>query len=75
MIIASLPYTILWEGLNGMMGSWVYQGIFWLTPRIWNIPLVAFFGYLFWYILFLSLLNAVTERDLGVWGISPHGKR
>jgi len=75
MILASLPYTILWEGLNGMMGSWVYQDIFWLKPTIWSIPLVAFFGYLFWYILFLSLLNAVTERDLGVWGISPNGKR
>ena len=75
MILASLPYTILWEGLNGMMGSWVYQGIFWLTPRIWNIPLVAFFGYLFWYILFLSLLSAVSERDLGVWSMRPHGKQ
>ena len=75
MILASLPYTILWEALNGMMGSWVYQGIFWLKPRVWNIPLVALFGYLFWYILFLSLLNAVTDRDLGVWSIRPHGKQ
>ena len=75
MILASLPYTILWEGLNGMMGSWVYQGIFWLKPRVWNIPLVAFFGYLFWYILFLSLLNALSERDLGVWTPKPRGKK
>ena len=71
MLLASLPYTILWEGLNGMMGSWVYQGIFWLRPRIWNIPLVALFGYLFWYVLFLALLNAVSERDLGVWNPKP----
>ena len=75
MLLASLPYTILWEGLNGMMGSWVYRNIFWLEPRIWNIPLVALFGYLFWYILFLSLLNSVSERNLDVWAASPHGKQ
>jgi hypothetical protein len=72
MILASLPYTILWEGLNGMIGSWDYTGIFWLEPRIWNIPLVAFFGYLFWYVLFLSLLGAVGERDARVW--EPDGR-
>ena len=75
MALASLPYTILWEGLNGMMGSWVYRNIFWLKPRIWNVPLVALFGYLFWYILFLSLLNALSERDLGVWTPTPRGKK
>ena len=75
MLLASLPYTILWEGLNGMMRSWVYQNLFLLKPHIWNIPLVALFGYLFWYILFLSLLNAVSERDLGVWSMRPHGKQ
>jgi len=72
MVLASLPYTFLWEGLNGMMGSWVYANIFWLEPRIWNVPLVAFFGYLFWYTLFLSLLNALSERDLRLWDYEGH---
>jgi hypothetical protein len=67
MILASLPYTFLWEALNGMMGSWVYRRIFLLEPRIWNIPLVAFFGYLFWYLLFLSLLSALSEKDVQMW--------
>jgi hypothetical protein len=67
MALASLPYTFLWEGLNGIMGSWVYRRIFWLEPQIMTIPPVAFLGYVFWYVLFLSLLNAVSERDVRVW--------
>lgn len=67
MALASIPYTLMWEGLNGWMHSWAYRGIFWLEPKVWNVPLVALFGYLFWYVLFLSLLNSLSERDLGVW--------
>ncbi len=67
MALASIPYTLLWERLNGLMGSWVYRGIFWLQPTVWHVPLVAILGYLFWYILFLSFLSALSERDLRVW--------
>ncbi|MBC7345764.1 MAG: hypothetical protein H5U03_10160, partial [Clostridia bacterium] len=55
----ALFFVILWEGLNGLMGSWVYQNIFWLEPKVWNVPVVAIFGYIFWYILFLSFYEAI----------------
>jgi len=55
----ALIFVIAWEGLNGLMGSWVYQNLFWLEPKVWNVPLVAIFGYIFWYILFLSFYEVL----------------
>jgi len=73
MSLASLPFTLLWEGLNYLiMDSWHYQNIFLLEPRIIGIPPVVFFGYFCgYYVLFLSLYNAVRtgdEADLPFFG-------
>lgn len=71
MILASLPFTLLWERLNYLMGSWEYRNIFLLEPAPAGVPLVVFFGYLCgYYVLFLSLYNAIateSERDLAIF--------
>ena len=54
-LIASILLTFSWEGLNSIMGSWRYQNLFWLEPRLLGTPPVAFFGYFCWCVLFLSL--------------------
>ncbi len=54
-LIASVLLTLSWEGLNSLVGSWRYQNLFWLEPRLLGTPPVAFFGYFCWYVLFLSL--------------------
>lgn len=53
--LASAVLTLTWEGLNGIMGSWMYGNLFWLTPKIINVPLVVFFGYGYWYLLFMTV--------------------
>jgi hypothetical protein len=63
--LASITLTFAWEGLNALMGSWQYQNLFWLEPRLLGIPLVAFFGYFCWYVLFLSLHQLVSGEE--VW--------
>lgn len=76
MVLASLPFTFLWEGLNYFMGSWRYQNIFLLTPALAGVPLVVFFGYLCgYYVIFLSLYSAIrlrNESDLPIFS-SPRG--
>lgn len=63
--LASITLTLAWEGLNALMGSWRYQNLFWLDPRLLGVPLVAFFGYFCWYVLFLSLHQLVSGEE--VW--------
>ena len=63
--LASITLTLAWEGLNALMGSWRYQNLFWLEPRLLGVPLVAFFGYFCWYVLFLSLHQLVSREE--VW--------
>jgi len=63
--LASTTLTLVWEGLNALMGSWQYQNLFWLEPRLLGVPLVAFFGYFCWYVLFLSLHQLVFGEE--VW--------
>ena len=63
--LASVTLTIAWEGLNALTGSWRYQNLFWLEPRLLGVPLVAFFGYFCWYVLFLSLHQLVSGEE--VW--------
>ncbi len=63
--LASITLTLIWEGLNALMGSWRYQNLFWLQPCLLGIPLVAFFGYFCWYVLFLSLYQLVSGEE--VW--------
>jgi len=63
--LASITLTLTWEGLNALMGSWRYQNLFWLQPRLLGVPLVAFFGYFCWYVLFLSLHQLVSGEE--VW--------
>lgn len=63
--LASITLALAWEGLNALMGSWRYQNLFWLEPRLLGIPLVAFFGYFCWYVLFLSLHQLVSGDE--VW--------
>ncbi|MFQ5885924.1 MAG: hypothetical protein ACE5II_01675 [Anaerolineae bacterium] len=63
--LASITLTLIWEGLNALMGSWRYQNLFWLEPRLLGTPLVAFFGYFCWYVLFLSLHQLVSGEE--VW--------
>lgn len=68
MVLAALPFTLLWEGLNALMTSWHYQNIFWLEPQIAGVPLVVFFGYLCgYYVLFLSVYGAVRTEDESEW--------
>lgn len=71
MILAGLPFVILWEGLNVFMHSWHYQRIFWLQPTLLGIPLVAYFGYIAGYnVLFLAVYGAVRtegEEDLPIY--------
>jgi hypothetical protein len=71
-VLAGLPFVILWEGLDALMGSWQYQHIFWLQPRLLGIPLVAYFGYLSgYYVLFLAVYGAVRpegEEELPIYG-------
>lgn len=58
-LLATVPPALLlaltWEGLNNLMGSWTYGNIFGLEPAILGVPLVAYGGYVCWYVLFLSL--------------------
>ncbi|MFQ6001435.1 MAG: hypothetical protein ACE5LG_07165 [Anaerolineae bacterium] len=63
--LASITLTLIWEGLGALMGSWRYQNLFWLEPRLLGVPLVAFFGYFCWYVLFLSLHQLVSGEE--VW--------
>jgi len=63
--LASVTLTLAWEGLGALMGSWRYQNLFWLEPRLLGVPLVAFFGYFCWYVLFLSLHQLVSGEE--VW--------
>lgn len=63
--LASVTLTLAWEGLGALMGSWHYQNLFWLEPRLLGIPPVAFFGYFCWYVLFLSLHQLVSGEQ--VW--------
>lgn len=63
--LASMTLTLVWEGLNSLMGSWQYQNLFWLEPRLLGVPPVAFFGYFCWYVLFLSLYQLVSREE--VW--------
>lgn len=66
LILAGLPFVILWEGLDVLMNSWHYQNIFLLQPRILGIPLVAYFGYIAGYnVLFLAVYGAVRTEDEG----------
>jgi len=62
--LASMTLTLIWEGLNALMGSWRYQNLFWLEPRLLGVPLVAFFGYFWWYLLFLSLHQLVSGDEI-----------
>jgi hypothetical protein len=62
--LASLTLTLIWEGLNALMGSWQYQNLFWLEPRFLGVPPVAFFGYFCWYVLFLSLYQLVSGDEI-----------
>jgi hypothetical protein len=63
--LASMTLTLAWEGLGALMGSWRYQDLFWLEPRLLGVPPVAFFGYFCWYVLFLSLHQLVSGEE--VW--------
>ncbi len=63
--LASITLTLAWEGLNALMGSWRYQNLFWLEPRLLGVPLVALFGYFCWYVLFLSLHQLISGEE--VW--------
>lgn len=63
--LTSMILTLAWEGLNALMGSWRYQNLFWLEPRLLGVPLAAFFGYFCWYVLFLSLHQLVSGEE--VW--------
>lgn len=62
--LASITLTLAWESLNALMGSWRYQNLFWLEPRLLGVPLVAFFGYFCWYVLFLSLHQLVSGEEI-----------
>lgn len=62
--LGAFVLTLSWESMNFLMTSWFYQDIFWLNVRIANIPLIVFFGYGFWYILFLSLFSIVSEENI-----------
>lgn len=66
LILASVVLTLAWEGLGALMGSWRYQNLFWLQPRFLGIPLVSFFGYFCWYVLFLSLHQLLSGEE--IWG-------
>jgi len=69
-LLAMLPPALLlaltWEGLNNLMGSWVYGNTFWLEPAILGVPLVAYCGYVCWYALFLSFDRTVVHQSLAV---------
>ena len=69
--LAAIPFTLLWEGLNAVMGSWRYRDIFWLEPHLLGVPFVVFFGYVCgYYVLFLSLYGAFrneNEDELALW--------
>lgn len=74
MILASIPFTVLWEGLDVVTGSWHYRGIFLLEPRLAGVPLVAYFGYLTgYYGLFLAVWNAITPQPEGVLPLYSQG--
>jgi hypothetical protein len=47
------------------MGSWAYGNLFWLEPAILGVPLVAYFGYICWYALFLSFHRAFNCQAEG----------
>jgi hypothetical protein len=72
MALASLPFTLLWEGLDAEMHSWHYQHIFLLQPRPLGIPLVVYAGYLCgYYVIFLNVYGAVRreeETTFPLWG-------
>lgn len=62
--LASVTLTLVWEGLNALMGSWRYLNLFWLQPRLLGVPPVAFFGYFCWYVLFLALHQLVSGDEI-----------
>ena len=51
---AAILFCFAWEGMNLRMGHWAYVNLFWLEPKIFGIPLVAFFGYFCWFAIYLS---------------------
>jgi len=63
--LSTFVLTLSWESMNSLSSSWFYQNIFWLKVHIANVPLITFFGYGFWYILFLSLFSVVWKER--VW--------
>jgi hypothetical protein len=63
MIISAALFCIAWEGMNVPMGHWQYQNIFWLTPTFIGIPMVAFFGYFCWFVIYLSVAS-LLDKDV-----------
>ncbi|MEW6231074.1 MAG: hypothetical protein AB1566_02030 [Chloroflexota bacterium] len=71
MVIPASVLAIVWENLNLAMDSWTYRNLFWLEPKLLGVPLVAYFGYVFWFILFLSFYEAIRWRGRGTWQEGP----